>query len=292
MSPSTSAWSWGGVIAFAIGALAVLLVVGRPGPINEAGSSLLIAIVWLRLVLAVLWVLLRPYAGPERGFAAIALGLPLARFWYRSLGTFVGWLAFGWAIVVGLRAFGMPQDGEYLIAYALGTGLLVIALIVVWHSGWSDAARAESGNTGKWLGSLAALILWTVWAANAMPAFWFLTVAFGLPVAISIARRMSRHLLRPTGPETEETRIPSVAAVFVEQGLRALLVAGAIWLLLWGWHLDFDALAAEGNVYARLLRGALHALVIVMNRRSRLEPRQGGRRQRPRQSAGQLGNRR
>jgi small-conductance mechanosensitive channel len=254
----------GGVIAFAVGALAVLLAVGRPGPVNEAGSSVLVAIIWLRLVLAALRVLLRPYEGPERAFAALALALPLARLWYRALGAFVGWLAFGWAIVAALRAFGMSQEGRYLIAYVLGTGLLVIALIAIWLPGRSAAAGTDRGKTGKWLASLAALVLWTVWAANAMPAFWFLTVAIGLPIAISIARRMSRHLLRPTGSHNEATGIPSVAAVFVEQGLRAVLIAGAIWLLLWGWNLDFGALAAEQNVYARLLRGALHALVIVM----------------------------
>jgi len=259
----------GGIIAFAVGAFAVLVAVGRPGPINEAGSSLLVAIVWFRLMRAALRVVLRPHDGPERSFAAIALELPLARFWYRCLGAFVGWFAFGWAAVVGLRAFGMPPEGRYLIAYVLGTGLLAIALIIVWHPGRPEATGADrgnagSGNAGKWLASLATLVLWTVWAANAMPAFWFLTVAIGLPLAISIARRMSRHLLRPTGPESEGTGIPSVAAVFVEQGLRAALIAGAIWLLLWGWNLDFGALAAEQNAYSRLLRGALHALVIVM----------------------------
>jgi small-conductance mechanosensitive channel len=253
----------GGVVAFAVGALATLLVVGRPGPINEAGTSILIAIVWLRLVLAALRVLLRPHDGPERLFAALPLEQPVARFWYRSLGTFVGWLAFGWAIVVTLRVFGLPQDGRYLIAYALGTGLLVIAWIVTWHPARSNAAATDRSTGARWLASLAALVLWAVWATHAMPAFWFLMVAIGLPLAIVIARRSSRHLLRPA-IEGEETGVPSVAAVFVEQGLRAVLVAAAIWLLLWGWGLDFGALAARENVYARLLRGALHALVIVL----------------------------
>lgn len=254
----------GGVMAFALGALAVLLVVGRPGPINEAGSSLLVAIVWLRLVLAALKILLRPHDGPDRAFAGLALDLTVARFWYRSIGTFVGWFVFGWAIVVTLRVFGMSQDGRYLIAYTLGTGLLVIAWIVVWHPAQSKGPATEHGNSRKWLASLAALLLWTVWATNTMPALWFLTVAIGLPLAIAIARRASRHLLRPTGSEDEATGVPSVAAVFVEQGLRAVLVAGAIWLLLWGWNLDVGALAAKENTYARLLRGGLHALVIVL----------------------------
>jgi small-conductance mechanosensitive channel len=252
-----------GVIAFAVGALAALLVVGRPGPINEVGSSVLVSIVWLRLVLAALRLLLRPHEGPQRVFAALPLATPVARFWYRALGAFVGWLAFGWAIVVALRVFGLPPDSRYLIAYALGTGLLVIAWIIVWHPGRSGAAATDRSTGARWLASVAALVLWAVWAAHAMPVFWFLTVAIGLPLAIAIARRASRHLLRPAA-EGAETGVPSVTAVFVEQGLRAVLVAGAIWLLLWGWNLDVGALAARENVYTRLVRGALHALVIIL----------------------------
>jgi hypothetical protein len=65
-------------------------------------------------VLAALKVLLRPHAGPQRVFAAI--DLDLVRFWYCALTTFAGWLAFGWAAIVTLRVFGMPQDGRHLIA--------------------------------------------------------------------------------------------------------------------------------------------------------------------------------
>ncbi|MBI2740470.1 MAG: mechanosensitive ion channel family protein [Rhodospirillales bacterium] len=254
----------GGVVAFAIGALAALLAVGRPGPINEVGSSYLVALVGLRLALAALVIVLRPHEGPKRALAALDLELPVARFWYRALATFAGWFAFGWAAIVTLRVFGMPQDGRHLIAYALGIGLVVIAFAIIWLPARSSGAKIDSGNAGKWLASLAAIVLWAVWAANAMPAFWFLTVVIGLPLAIGVARRASRHLLRPAAAGGQEADVPSVASVFVEQGLRAVLVAGAIWLLLWGWNLDVGALAAQESVYARLLRGALHALVIVL----------------------------
>lgn len=259
----------GGVVAFALGAFASLLAVGRPGPINEAGSSILVALVWLRLVLGLLKVMLRPNDRADRAFAALDLDQPIARFWYRALAAFVGWLAFGWATIVTLNAFGMPQDGRHLLAYLLGIGLVVIALVIIWHPASSQPEQAgpDKGgpsNGSKWLASLAAVVFWTVWAVDAMPAFWFLTVAIGLPLAIAVGRRVSRHLLRPAGSESGETGVPSIASVIVEQGLRALLVGGAIWLLLWGWNLDVGALAAQENVYARLVRGALHALVIVL----------------------------
>jgi small-conductance mechanosensitive channel len=255
----------GGVIAFAFGGFAILLAVGRPGPINEAGSSLLVVIVWARLQLSALKVLLRPYDGPDRAFAALSLELPRARFWYRALGTFICWFAAGWWIVVALRAFNLSQDARYLLAYALGLGLglLVIAWMIVWHPARSDRAATAHSNSLKWVASLAALALWLVWAIHTMPVLWFLTVAIGLPLAIRVARRASRHLLRPA-EDDEDPSVPSLAAVFVEQGICAVLVAGAIWLLLWGWNLDVGALATKESVYARLIRGSLHALVIVL----------------------------
>jgi small-conductance mechanosensitive channel len=251
----------GAVVAFAVGALATLVFVGRPGPINEAGSSWLVALIGLRLALVVLKVLLRPSAGSDRALSAFGLDLPMARFWYWHLGLFVGWFAIGWAIVVSLRTFGMPQGGRQLFAYLLGTGLVVIALRMVWHP---SRRPNDAASAGKWLASAVALAFWVVWAANAMPFFWFLTVAIGLPLAIGVARRASRHLLRPVGPADGETTVPSVASVFVEQGLRALLIVGAVWVLLWGWNLNVDELAAQENVYTRLLRGFLHALIIVL----------------------------
>ena len=251
----------GAVVAFALGALVTLAIVGRPGPINEAGSSCLIALVGLRLALTILNVLLRPSDGPERTLSAFSLDLPTARFWYWHLSVFVGWFAVGWAIIVSLRTFGMPQDGRQLFAYLLGMGLVVIALRMIWHP---SRRPNDAASAGKWLASAAAVAFWIVWAANAMPFFWFLTVAIGLPLAIGAARRASRHLLRPTGSADRETAAPSVAAVFVEQGLRALLIAGAVWILLWGWNLNMNDLAAQESVYARLLRGFLHALIIVL----------------------------
>jgi moderate conductance mechanosensitive channel len=70
--------------------------------------------------------------------------------------------------------------------------------------------------------------------------------------------------LRPVESAEVDSNVPSVAAVFVEQGLRAALIVGAVWLLLWGWNLDVGSLAAQENTFTRMVRGALHALIIVL----------------------------
>jgi hypothetical protein len=77
-------------------------------------------------------------------------------------------------------------SGRRLVAR--GTGLVVIALAIVWHPMRSRRAGTVGSNSGKWLASLAAVAFWVVWAANAMPAFWFLTVVVGLPLAVGASR--------------------------------------------------------------------------------------------------------
>jgi small-conductance mechanosensitive channel len=106
--------------------------------------------------------------------------------------------------------------------------------------------------------------LWAVWAAGAMKLFWFLVAAIGLPIAIRVARPAARHIMRPVPGEDGSPGATSVAAIFVEQGVRALLIMGAIWMLLWGWGLDFGALAESETAFTRLLRGSMHALIIVL----------------------------
>ena len=268
----------GAVLAFAVGALVVLIALGWPPPIHEAGIALLAALVGTRLASAVLTVLLRQRPGPDRALAAFDLDERRARFWHHGLVAFVAWFAFGWAVIAAVRVLGMPRGGLLLFAYLLGIGLVAIAIALIWHPRAPLAAGTTSedpvaegatqgvsaGNAGRWLASLVAVVFWLSWTVGAMPLFWFLTVAVGLPIAIAAARRASRHLLRPVAGPDGEPGLPSVLAVFVEQGLRAALIVGAIGVLLWGWGLDVGALAEQETTFTRLLRGSLHALIIVL----------------------------
>lgn len=256
---------------FAIGAMVVLLGQEWPGPIHEAGVSFLVALLGLRLALLVLGLLLRPADGPDRDLAAFDLDTTTARFWYRHLGSFVGWFAFGWAVIAALRVHGMPRAGLGLLAYILGIGLVVIAIAIIWRqpatapaAGEMPADSTPGRNAGRWLASVAAVAFWLLWATTAMTLFWFLTVAIGLPIAIRMARRAARHVMRPIEGDDGSPVVTSVAAIFVEQGLRAALIVGGIWVLLWGWGLDVGSLAERETAFTRLLRGSMHALIILL----------------------------
>ena len=70
------------------------------------------------------------------------------------------------------------------------------------------------------------------------------------------------HVLRPPGSDTAET-VPPLAAVLLDRGLRALWIIGAALLLAWIWEVDVNSMASDAT-FARVLRGILHAVVILL----------------------------
>ena len=70
------------------------------------------------------------------------------------------------------------------------------------------------------------------------------------------------HVLRPAGADSAES-VPPLAGVLLERGLRALWIVGAALLLLWIWEVNVNSMTGDA-AFARLLRGAMHAIVILL----------------------------
>jgi small-conductance mechanosensitive channel len=96
-----------------------------------------------------------------------------------------------------------------------------------------------------------------------MAAFWLLLVVLVWPLADRLSRRGVEHILRPPGT-TEAVGVPTVATVFLERGLRAVLIIGALVLLAWGWGIDIESLTANETMMTRFGRGALSAVAIAL----------------------------
>lgn len=255
--------------AFAIGTLILFEIQTGSGPIHESGIAIVVALMGVRLALAVLRLVLRPADDSDRSLAFYDFDRPTARFWYRHLGGFIVWFAAGWAIISTLRVLGMPREALQLLAYLMGLGLVAIAMDIVWRQPKpADAAAAATGNAKRWLASIAIAAFWVEWAIGAMTIFWFLVVVIGLPIAISTTRRAARHVMRPAADDIAGDAgapvVTSVPSVLVEQGLRAALIVGAIFLLMWGWNLDVGTIAERETPFTRILRGSLHALIILL----------------------------
>ena len=100
---------------------------------------------------------------------------------------------------------------------------------------------------------------------GAKPLMWTLIVIGLLPGTVRALHRAVQHLFRPGGDAAPlaEAGMPA-SAILLDRGLRFLLYALAIAVLVWGWGLDVGALAAQELPGARLAQGFLYALLILL----------------------------
>jgi small-conductance mechanosensitive channel len=263
-----------GIAIFSVGSIGAFLAFDWPPLLRQVVVAYLVAIVMLRLVLMTSRFLLAPdrsAPGNADRFRLIPMSAAVARFWHKRLALLVGWFAFGWATVDALRILGFAPEARAVVAYALGLGLLVIALMIVWTRPTppsseipeSGAPRRLSHTVASGLLSLYFVLLWGLWVAGLMGFFWLAAIALLLPTAISVTEKASRHALRPH-EEAQNAGQTGLTAVYLDRGIRALLIAGAVLLLAYAWHIDLVEMTSRDTLLTRLVRGALSAVVILL----------------------------
>ncbi|HWO85223.1 MAG TPA: mechanosensitive ion channel family protein, partial [Stellaceae bacterium] len=280
------AFAVGLVAAFALGSVGAFLALDWPPLLREMVFGYLLVFLAIRVAVVVGHFLLSPH---HEHFRIIPMDTAAARFWHRRLVVFVGWFAFGYVEVGVLSRLGLSLAGRELIAYVLGLGLLAIALEAVWRRPVApeDSAETPEASTeapeasteaparathrlGRGaqnaLLSIGIVLLWVLWVLHAMAAFWLVLVVTTLPLALSVTRRAVEHLLRPPGSPQVGKGPPSVIAISLERGIRALLFIGAAAILAWGWGIDLmqHLAAAEDTLFSRLVHGVLSAIVILL----------------------------
>jgi small-conductance mechanosensitive channel len=258
------------VVAFAVGSIGPFLALDWPLMLREMLFGLLVAFLVVRIANVVGHFLLAPH---HERFRIIPMDTAAARFWHRRLVAFVGWFAFGWVFVGFGVTLGYTLEARQLVAYALGLVLLAIAVDAVWRRpaalhGGSEAPLPVTRRFG-WGAANAAMtvglvLLWVFWVIHAMASFWLVLVAITLPLAISVTRHAVDNLLRPLGSPQVADGPPSVLAVCIERGIRALLIIGAVAVLAWGWGIDITGLRAEDTSFGRFVDGMLSAVVILL----------------------------
>jgi small-conductance mechanosensitive channel len=252
----------GMVTAFTIGSVGAFLVFAWPPLLREVVLGYLLAFLILRVTLVLCRFLLAP--GGER-FRIVPMSTPAAWFWFRRIGFFVGWLAFGWVTVGLLATLGVARPVLQIVAYTLGLVLLGIGLEIAWRRPRTEAAMEGVARRGSsWLLSAYFVLLWVLWFLSAMPMFWLAVVVIGLPVTIRVTERSVAHILRPAGAAEPSAEVKGVHVVGIERGVRALLIIGFALLLAWAWKVDLGALTASDTLATRLIRGAFSAIVIFL----------------------------
>ncbi|HEY1258835.1 MAG TPA: mechanosensitive ion channel family protein [Stellaceae bacterium] len=256
------------VAAFAVGSLGAFLAFDWPPLLREIVFGYLVVFVVIRIGVVVSRLLLSPEI--DR-FRIIPMDGAAARFWSRRLRWFVGWFAFGFVTVGLLRTLGLSLAARELVAYVLGLGLLAIALEAAWRRPapvptveGEAAPRHPRRGTQNVLLSVGFVVLWLLWVAKLMPSFWLLLIIIVLPLASVVTRRTVDHLLRPPGTPQVQDAIPSVTAVCIERGMRAVLIIAAVAVLAWGWGIPLDTITGEDTMAGRLVHGALSAVIIFL----------------------------
>jgi small-conductance mechanosensitive channel len=260
------AYLLGSVGAFALGSLGPFVAFEWPPTLKELVIGYLTAGLATGLAWALFGLLLAPSSWRGSRDAARLRIIPLsdeaASFWTKRLTIIVGWFAFGWVSVHELGFLGVNDDVRRLIAYALGLVLLALGIAAVWQQP-SSGLEATRWRSWKWFFTLVFLLLWLLWVGGDMRSFWLLAVAVALPVAIALEKRSVAYLLRAPDA-TEPNEEPSVAGVFLERGLRLVLILAAVAVLAWAWEIDYGAMGASESFYMRLARGGLAAAAILI----------------------------
>jgi small-conductance mechanosensitive channel len=170
-----------------------------------------------------------------------------------------------------LWVLGFSLEARELVAYALGLGLLAIALNATWSRRRpgldrvleTDASGRVSHAVGAGLLSVCFVVLWGLWVAGLMGLFWLGAVALLLPRAVSLAKTASRHAVHPLDGSVA-SREEGLVAVYLDRGVRALLIAGAAFLLAHAWNIDLIEMTSRDTLLTRLVRGALSSVVILL----------------------------
>ncbi|MFL5335525.1 MAG: mechanosensitive ion channel family protein [Geminicoccaceae bacterium] len=246
-----------GILCFALGSIGAFMLFSWPPQFRRMFASYLVAAAVVRLVLSLCRLLFAPDRAELR---VVPVADWSARFLTRWTTVFVAWFAFGLITIELLRNLGMDPPTAQLLSYGLGLGLLAIALRFVWRP--DDEAPRHAGRLA-W--TVLVVAIWLLWVLGAKPAMWTLIVVGALPASVHGVHGAVRNLFRPAGdtaPLAAEG-LPA-SAILLDRGLRFVLYALAIALLVWGWGLDVGALAAQESPGTRLAQGFLYAVVILL----------------------------
>ncbi len=250
------------LLAFAVGSIGAFLLFDWPPLLKHVVLGYLLVFLIVRLVLVLGRILLAP--GAER-FRLVPMATATARFWFVWSALLVGWFFFVKFTLSGLAMLGIDRAAGYLVGLACGVVLVGLALYVVWRhpERGTGVPASRTHRLGAWLLSLYLVVVWLLLFTGSPAPFYVGVVVLLLPIAIRGVDLAVIHLLRPAGSDTAAA-VPSLTAVALERGLRAVLLIGGAYLIAWLLGLDLVAMTMQDTMANRLLRGAVNAVVILL----------------------------
>ena len=269
------AYGLGLVGSYALGSIGAMLPFDWTVKFKQVLLALLLASVITRLAAVAGRLLLAP--GAPR-FRVVPVDTPAAAFLFHRLVAAGLLLGIGSQLVTLVAAFGFSTISQELCRDAVD--LLALALGLATVAGYParvparpDGAEAAAPRAdwhhlrAGWMRlflSVTLVLLWCCAVAGADTPFWALLFAVGGPCAVVVTQRSIRHVMRPAETAAGLGARNGLLVVFLERGVRTLMIVGAAALLAHMIGLDVTSLAMHDTVPTRVTRGVIGVVVIVL----------------------------
>ncbi|MDW8370790.1 MAG: mechanosensitive ion channel family protein [Geminicoccaceae bacterium] len=247
--------------SFALGSIGAFLLFSWPPRLYHLVLAYLVAFLSIRLAIVAARFFLAP--GAAR-FRIVPMSDDAAAYWARWSVLLVGWYVLGRASAGQLASFGVAEEVRAFVVTLLALVWLGLGLAAIWRRPPRHAPGAPPSRALSWALSAYLGLLWLFVLAGAAKAFWIGAVLALVPFLLRLVDQSVAMLLQPAEGVEASARVPSLAAVCLERGLRALVMAGGILVVAHTLGLDLGTIAARETLATRLLAGALKAAVILL----------------------------
>ncbi len=251
------------LIAFSLASLGLFMALTWPPLLNALMLPLLLGVIACRFVIRVARVLL---IGPtsSSGMPAASGLVPLdyagGAFWYRRIVWFACILFTGWAFAGFMSALNIAPAVRGVVVYALGLGLLLVAIETVWNRP-AAIARPHGRGAMEWALTFYLCLLWVLWVAGLIIILWVGIYALILPGLLKVTTATAKNAFAGD-PDVPGSGNP-VIEVLVERGARAVIITLAvIWL---GYLVKTRSSMFSGEAMTdQLIQGVLAGAVILL----------------------------
>ncbi len=259
---------YGGLMlaAFALGSIGFFLLFEWPPVLQEVILTYLMAATAARAALVTFRSLLLPgfmRLDEARAYRILPMDEARSNHWYRWTALISVWVAFVAASFTLLQAAGFSAISIEVLAVPLDTVLAALLIAAVWTR---PAGETPNNKALSWSLTAYFLLLWLLRLSGSYIGFWLAFSIVFLPAMLAASNRAVKYILRPPAAENEtgEAPLSPLLIAVIERGMRILIILFGVVLLAHAVELDSAMMAGDDTTLAKLLRGGIKAVVILL----------------------------
>ncbi|WP_426232450.1 mechanosensitive ion channel family protein [Pararhizobium sp. DWP3-4] len=251
------------LVAFSLASLGLFMAMTWPPLLDAMMLPLLLGVIACRFVIRIARLLLLgpdTANGVEGGAGLASTDHASGAFWYKRIFRFACILFAGWALAGVMAALNIMPAVRGVVVYALGLGLLLVAIETVWNRP-AAIARPHGRGAMEWALTFYLCLLWALWVAGLVVVLWLGIYALVLPGLLKATTAMARNAFAGQ-PDMPGSGNP-IIEVLVERGARAVIITLAVlWL---GVIVSKRSSMFTGEAMTdRLIQGVLAGAVILL----------------------------